>query len=299
MNGEPAPEIRFFSYSSRIGRLRYFAYGMGVLLLLLPVLVLAGILLAFKAYFPAGLLFACAYIFMITMSFVFAVRRLHDIDASGYWSLIMGAAMLSTFLNALRVVPQSLFWLPALLGLADFILVLILLFKSGTQGDNKFGPMPPPNSTWVVAGAWSFLIVPFFGGIFAAIAIPAYQDYVARSQTAEAIQLAGAAEIPVVQYYQANKAWPTDLSPLYGGSNHTGPVGKFVDSVTPSASADGSFGVVATMRQQGVNRLIAGKSVELWTSDRGNTWHCGPASSNPVDPKFLPISCRDVSPPPP
>lgn len=299
MNGEPASDIRFFSYSSRIGRLRYFAYGMGVFLLLLPALILAGVLFGLKMYFLAGVLGVACYVFMLTMGFVFAVRRLHDMDASGWWTLIIGAAMLSTFLNLLKVIPPNLSWLPALLGLADFVLILFLLFKPGTQDENRFGPMPPPNSTWVVVGAWSFLVVPFFGGILAAIAIPAYQDYIARSQTSEAIQLAGAAEVPVSEYYRNNKTWPTDLSSLYGGPNHEGPVGKFVQSVSPATAADGSFGVIATMKDEGVNRMIAGRSVELWTADGGKTWYCGPASTNPVDPKFLPASCRDGNPPPP
>ncbi len=299
MNGEPATEIRFFSYSSRIGRLRYFSYGMGVFLLLLPLLILAGILFGLKVYFLAGLLFAAAYVFGMTMSFVFAVRRLHDMDATGWWCLIIGAAALTTILNGCGLLPPSLFWLPALMGLADLILILLLLFKGGTQGDNRFGPPPPPNTAWVVAGAWSFLIVPFFGGILAAIAIPASQDYIARSQMSEGIQLAGGAEVPVSDYYKKNNAWPADLSSLYGGPERAGHVGKFVATVTLAPGSGGSFGIIATMKEIGVNRNISGKAVELWTADGGNTWYCGPASSNPVDPKFLPASCRDDNPPPP
>ena len=299
MNGEPTTEIRFFAYSSRIGRLRYFAYGMGTFLLLLPALILAGILFALKLHFLAYLLCGASYIFMITMGFVFAVRRLHDMGASGWWSLIIGAAMLSTILKYLYLMPENLFWLPALLSLADFVLILILLFKSGSQGDNTFGSPPPPNSTWVVAGAWSFLIIPFFGGILAAIAIPAYQDYIARSQMSEGIQLAGSAEVPVSEFYQKNKVWPADISSLYGNKPVGEPIGRFVATITTSTGADGSYGVIATMKGSGVNRMIAGKAVELWTNDGGGTWRCGPASSNPVDAKYLPVSCRDTQPSPP
>lgn len=298
MNGESATEIRFFSYGSRIGRLRYFAYGMGVALLLLPALLAGGILYALQAHFLAFLLFGAAYIFMITMSFVFAVRRLHDMDASGWWSLIVGAAMLSTILNTLHLIPTGLFWLPALLGLADFVLILMLLFRRGTEGDNRYGPQPPPNSGWVVAGAWSFLIVPIFGGILAAIAIPAYQDYIARSQMSEGIQLAGQAEVPVSQFYQKNKIWPTDISSLYTGRPSES-IGQYVSTITVSSSQSGAWGVIATMKAVGVNRMISGKAVELWTSDGGQTWRCGPASVNPVDTKYLPVSCRDVDPSPP
>lgn len=298
MNGESPTEIRFFSYSSRIGRLRYFAYGMGVALLLLPVLIAGGILYALQAHFLAFLLFGAAYIFMITMSFVFAVRRLHDLDTSGWWCLIMGAAMLSTLLNALRLIPTDLLWLPALLGLADFVLILMLLFKRGSEGDNRYGSQPPPNSGWVVAGAWSFLIVPFFGGILAAIAIPAYQDYVARSQMSEGIQLAGEAEVPVAEFYQKNKIWPTDISSLYTGRPSES-IGRYVATITVSSAQSGAWGAIATMKTNGVNRMIAGKAVELWTNDGGQTWRCGPASVNPVDTKYLPISCRDTEPSPP
>lgn len=48
----------------------------------------------------------------------FGVRRLHDIDKSGWWIL-------------LSVVP-----------LANLILGIMLLIQPGIQGDNRFGPLP-------------------------------------------------------------------------------------------------------------------------------------------------------------
>ena len=48
-------------------------------------------------------------------------------------------------------------------------------------------------------------------GILAAIAIPAYQDYIARSQMSEGIQLSGGGEVGLSEYYQNNSplaAWP-------------------------------------------------------------------------------------------
>ncbi|HEV2110957.1 MAG TPA: prepilin-type N-terminal cleavage/methylation domain-containing protein, partial [Gammaproteobacteria bacterium] len=38
-------------------------------------------------------------------------------------------------------------------------------------------------------------------GILAAIAIPAYQDYIARSQMSEGIQLAGGGEVGLAEFY--------------------------------------------------------------------------------------------------
>jgi Zn-dependent protease with chaperone function/type II secretory pathway pseudopilin PulG len=158
--------------------------------------------------------------------------------------------------------------------------------------------------------AWLFgLFVPRFGtgaasgmsglvsiavvGIIAAIAIPAYQDYMARSQVSEAIQIAGSLEQPLANFYQTNHAWPNGLAPSFPKSN----VGHFTDTVTLVDANGEVLGVMATMKSAGVVPGISGKSVELWTNDGGSTWHCGPGSSNPLDPKYLPASCRDGSAP--
>ena len=57
---------------------------------------------------------------------------------------------------------------------------LIWLFKSGTEGENRFGAPPPPNSLMVkilgLALPIAYLLVVF------AIAIPAYQNYVERAR---------------------------------------------------------------------------------------------------------------------
>jgi hypothetical protein len=54
----------------------------------------------------------------------------------------------------------------------------------GSDGPNRFGNPPPPNSTGAVMLA---LILPlvFVVGILAAIAVPAYHDYVKRAQAAQ------------------------------------------------------------------------------------------------------------------
>ncbi|HSN18207.1 MAG TPA: DUF805 domain-containing protein [Gammaproteobacteria bacterium] len=293
MDQQPADDIRFFDYSSRIGRLRYFAYGMGVFLLILPALILAGVVWAFKMPFLAGLLLVACYVFMIVMGIVFGIRRLHDLGWTGWWMLISGVSLVCSLLNLAGALHGAVV---AIVSLGAFILYLVLLFAPGTQGDNKFGPPPPPNSTWVIVGAWSFLIVPFFGGILAAIAIPAYQDYIARSQTVEAIQLAGGAEQSVTAYHDKNKAWPTDLSSLYP-QDVDGGIGRYSVGLTAVTVTDGSvFGIMVTMKQTGVARPLAGKSLEVWTSD-GRTWHCGPSSMDSIEPRYLPASCRETGAP--
>jgi len=134
-------------------------------------------------------------------------------------------------------------------------------------------------------------------GILAAIAIPAYQDYIARSQMSEGIQLSGGGEVGLSEFYQNNSRWPTALISVYSTATSVGPVGRYVTLVTGSAPGGGTYGVTSTMRGTGVNKNIASKAVELWTGDGGNTWHCGAAKTAGVDPKYLPASCRDTNAP--
>ncbi len=72
------------------------------------------------------------------------------------------------------------FLLLHLVPLIGSLFALLLLIIPGTQGANRFGPPPPPNSTAVKILAWLTLLIPIIA-IAAAIAIPQYQGYVERA----------------------------------------------------------------------------------------------------------------------
>jgi type IV pilus assembly protein PilA len=132
-------------------------------------------------------------------------------------------------------------------------------------------------------------------GILAAIAIPAYQDYIARSQMSEGIQLSGGGEVGLAEAYQNNSIWPANLTSVYSTAGNF-PAGRYVSTVTGiSDGAQSAYGIISTMKNTGVNTHIAGFAVEIWTADGGNTWHCGPAKTNGVPAKYLPSSCRDTT----
>lgn len=95
-------------------------------------------------------------ILSLPITFILAIRRLHDLDWSGWLSILM-------------VVP-----------LANFIMALILIFAGGTQGENKFGPPPRPYTKFQAVIAFLPLVF-FVIGIVAAIAIPAMVAYDAAS----------------------------------------------------------------------------------------------------------------------
>jgi type IV pilus assembly protein PilA len=60
------------------------------------------------------------------------------------------------------------------------------------------------------------MIVVAIIGILAAFAIPAYQDYIARSQVSEAVSLLGGAKSPLAEYIGGTGNWPLSLSEMAG-----------------------------------------------------------------------------------
>jgi prepilin-type N-terminal cleavage/methylation domain-containing protein len=74
------------------------------------------------------------------------------------------------------------------------------------------------------------MIVVAIIGILAAIAIPAYQDYVIRSQVSEGLAMASAAKVSVAEYYANKGGWPLDNSAAGLGAAST-IQGKYVSSI--------------------------------------------------------------------
>ena len=97
------------------------------------------------------------YIATIVISVMFAKRRLNDLNRSGWWFLLF-------------IIP-----------FVNLLLAIYLIFFPGTSGDNNFGAAPAANSIGVLILGWLMPVL-FILGIVAAIAIPAYQDYLSRVQ---------------------------------------------------------------------------------------------------------------------
>ncbi|WP_137820045.1 DUF805 domain-containing protein [Pseudomonas sp. 2FG] len=159
--GEVLPEfgeLNVFTTDGRIGRLRYLGWGMAMMLIAIPVfgIVMAGMALSDLL---GGLLAVIAVITLVVISVFIGVQRLHDIGWSG-WLLL---------LNLIPVVGS--------------VFSLLMLLVPGSNDANRFGPPPPPNSRAVTLLACTVILVPILG-ILAAIAIPAYQDYVTRATSA-------------------------------------------------------------------------------------------------------------------
>ena len=118
-----------FSLHGRIGRMRYVAYLIGgtLLAMLAAIALLIPISLASKNSVLTTLVPLLSSLAMLVVTFVLAIRRLHDINLSGWLSI-------------LTLVP-----------IVNLGLGLWLLFGSGTKGANQYGPAPVKNSDGVVA----------------------------------------------------------------------------------------------------------------------------------------------------
>jgi len=156
---------KIFAVNGRIGRLRYLAYGMFITGL---TLIIVGMLSAIMVpmFAGSGMSESMAigaviilYLPLIIISVILAKRRLNDLNKSGWWQLI------------------------AIIPLVGIIFTIYMVFWPGTKGSNNYGLEPIKNTKGVIL-AGSLLPVIAFIGILAAIALPAYQDYVERAQQA-------------------------------------------------------------------------------------------------------------------
>lgn len=152
-------ELKVFSISGRIGRLRYLGWSMGLMLL---AMLAYGIAMGVMTILPilGGVLMLPIGIAIFVVSVMIGVQRLHDIGWSGW------------------------LWLLNFAPLIGFVFTLLMFLIPGTSGANRYGPPPPPNSRGVTVLAWGGLLLGIiaFIGILAAIAIPAYQSYLEHAQ---------------------------------------------------------------------------------------------------------------------
>ena len=142
------------------------------------------------------------------------------------------------------------------------------------------------------------MIVVAIIGILAAIAIPAYQDYITRGQVSEAVTLGGGLKSPLSEYGADRNAWPTLVAPTAtpsSGELNATLVGKY-SSVDSSVSGTYPAGVVTVTMTDG---KASGSALTYTTANGGSTWACGnttvdgaSGSGTTIDAKYLPNACK-------
>ncbi|MDE1894484.1 MAG: pilin [Pseudomonadota bacterium] len=147
------------------------------------------------------------------------------------------------------------------------------------------------------------MIVVAIIGILAAIAIPSYQAYIIRAQTAEAFSLASFVKPKIVEYYRQFGHFPAD-NRATGVPSAGSIIGHYVGAV----SVDGGV-VNVRFRDKDINSALQGRVLSLrpllvqGSPQSPMAWACGdagaPSGMLPVGtnrttlaPMFLPSSCR-------
>lgn len=134
------------------------------------------------------------------------------------------------------------------------------------------------------------MIVVAIIGILAAVAIPSYQDYTARSQVTEAVNLAAGFKTGLAEYYSDGGVWPTYLTTV--GSTLSG---KYVSTtfLATGANVSGDIVIHAQFSATGVNPSIGSSIYALESTNGGHTWLCGSlATGTTVANKYLPGACK-------
>jgi type IV pilus assembly protein PilA len=129
------------------------------------------------------------------------------------------------------------------------------------------------------------MIVVAIIGILAAVALPAYQDYIARSQVSEAVSLAAGGKTPLSEYYNDKGMWPSEASDVMGNI-----AGKYVCTITLGGSVGtvGTLSVEARMKSANINSAVTGATL-VYTTNDAKQWSC---TSGNLGSKFRPASCR-------
>ena len=155
------------------------------------------------------------------------------------------------------------------------------------------------------------MIVVAIIGILAAVAIPSYNDYTARAQVTEAIQLTSGLKVCISEGI-ADAGTPPSLPNCgYDGGSDTvtdTDVGSYVDTVTCDECGQGNpittnpVILTAAFKATGVSSQLLSKKLSIGTND-GTVFVCGvntsvtvaglDATTTDIVEKLLPSTCKD------
>ncbi|HEY8586614.1 MAG TPA: pilin [Rhodanobacter sp.] len=132
------------------------------------------------------------------------------------------------------------------------------------------------------------MIVVAIIAILAAIAIPAYQDYLIRTQVSEGAVLTDGAKTADSEFYSNTGRFPPSNQSA-GLAQPASIAGKYVTQVELDS---GATGLITATFGGAANTKISGKTFVLSaiTNAGSIAWSC---TASTVDQKYLPTSCRN------
>jgi len=119
------------------------------------------------------------------------------------------------------------------------------------------------------------MIVVAIIGILAAVAIPAYTDYLRRAKVAEGVGLLAGLKTPAEEYYGSKASWPAAVTTIGGKIK-----GKYTSTVAVGTGTQ----FAATFIDSNVTGTLT-----LTYSTTTKNWTCSHSGMNPA---YLPTSCK-------
>ena len=136
------------------------------------------------------------------------------------------------------------------------------------------------------------MIVVAIIGILAAVAIPQYQNYVARAQVAEGLALASGAKTAVAEYRTTTGEWPEDHEAA-GLADRDTIKGKYVLRLSVNDTPPWRH-ITVKFDPDDAHTKIANGTLILEATDQGGSisWSCRGYQSTPDITDYLPSSCK-------
>ena len=134
------------------------------------------------------------------------------------------------------------------------------------------------------------MIVVAIIAILAAIAIPAYQDYVIRSQVSEGASLAEGSKTAVAEYYSNVGRFPAN-----NVSAGVAPSGSITGSYVTQVNIVGGRITVTFGNKANVNITAGGANALAFSPIGGGgstLWNCTSTAGSSVNVKYRPTICR-------
>lgn len=143
------------------------------------------------------------------------------------------------------------------------------------------------------------MIVVAIIGILAAIAIPAYSDYVTRSKVTEVVTVGSAAKTTLSEYYISTGSFPAVDDAAKAGLNTNAAQSNFIadSGITYSVTDASNVAVVYTFSGDGIgNSDLNNQSLSMNAagSSNGVKWTCTVSAESIF--KYVPANCRNTTP---
>lgn len=127
-------------------------------------------------------------------------------------------------------------------------------------------------------------------GILSAVAIPAYQDYVTRSQVSEAITLGMGMKSIIGEYGWNNSQWPTAIIGPTNTPNSHEVVANLQGKYSKMDSIVSGIYPSATIVMIMISGKASGQTILFQTNDGAASWTC---NSGTLNRKYRPNACKN------